>query len=124
VSGQIQYGRADSATSLRTSPGGPEAGDEHRHFTTSVRFGRRKSDQVGHLVLTTAWLTFRGTVDLSVSWAEVSHVEAAGNEMIVSLHDTRRTLRFRCQTADDAQRGAVVGGHLAAIARSDPYQHA
>ena len=92
------------------------------HLSTPVRFGRRKTDQFGHLVLSTAWLTFQGRVDLSVSWAEVAEVQQAEDHVIVALHQTRRLLRFCCGGRDEAARAAVVARHLAAIAHADPFQ--
>ena len=118
MSGQIQYGPGQVATSVQT-PARPE--EDQCHFATPVRFGRRRTDQVGHLMLTSSWLTFRGTVELSVAWGEVAHVESAADHLIVSLQGTTRTLRFCCYNADDAQRGAVVASHLAALAHADTY---
>jgi hypothetical protein len=120
VSGQIQYGSAVRATSVET-PAAPA--DDQCHFTTAVRFGRRKTDQVGHLVLTSGWLTFRGTVDLNVAWSEVAHVESSADQVIVSLHGTQRILRFCCCSSDEAHRGSVVAAHLAALAHADAYHH-
>ena len=89
-----------------------------------VRFGRRKTDQVGHLVLADDGLTFHGSVDLTVTWPEISRVEHHDQHIVVSLQGTRKTLQFSCQTDDDAMRGAVVADHLAALAHSEPYQPA
>jgi hypothetical protein len=101
-----------------TTPTAPE----ECHFVTPVRFGRRKTDQAGHLVMTTSWLKFQGRVDLSVSWADVSGVQHEKDSVVVALHDTRRVLRFCCGGDDEAARGATVARHLAEIAHSDPYQ--
>jgi hypothetical protein len=95
---------------------------DHCHFMTPVRFGRRRTDQVGHLAMTTTWLTFRGTVELSVSWAEISNVQHAGRDVIVSLQGTRRLLRFCCPGDEEAMRGAVIARHLTEIVHSDPFQ--
>jgi hypothetical protein len=103
-------------------PAAVPAAPEACHFVTPVRFGRRKTDQVGHLVMSTSWLKFQGRVDLSVSWADVERVENSGVDVIVSLHDTRRLLRFCCAADEEAARGSTVARHLAAIAQSDPLQ--
>jgi hypothetical protein len=88
------------------------------HFTCPVRFGRRRSDQFGHLLLTTGWLRFRGALDLSVAWSEVSRVQRAGRELIVTLQDSNRALRFGCHTIEEASRGGVLAEHLASTART------
>ena len=116
MSGQIQYGPGDLATCVQTHALVPE---DQCHFMTPVRFGRRKTDQVGHLALTSNWLNFRGTVELSIAWGDVSHVESAAEQLIVALHGTRRTLRFCCGGSNEAQRGSVIGSHLAALAQAD-----
>jgi hypothetical protein len=130
VSAQIQYGPAHRSTSAETPPpaitraaetSGPASQDEC-HFTTAIRFGRRKTDQVGHFTLTSLWLKFHGTVDLRIAWGEVARVEQAGAEIIVSLHGTRRTLRFCCSSDEEAARGAAIGAHLAGSARCDRFQ--
>ena len=118
MSGQIQYGIAEAPTSGQTGPTALRLQDEC-HFTTAVRFGRRKTDQVGHLQLTTLWLKFHGALDVAISWSEVEAVERDGRELVVSLRGTRRTLRFWCQSDDDASRGFVVGNHLSALAQAD-----
>jgi hypothetical protein len=87
------------------------------HFAAAVRFGRRRADQFGHLALTRGWLKFRGGFDISVAWSEVSNVERAGAEIIVSLNESRRLLRFACQTTSDAARGGILAQHLARVAR-------
>jgi hypothetical protein len=109
-------------TSLQTADA---TGDDHRcHLATPVRFGRRRTDQVGHLQLASGWLQFRGTVDLNISWSEVAGVACEGLDLVVSLHGTRRILRFCCQTESDASRASVTAGHLADLAQSDPLQPA
>ena len=121
MSGQIQYGRAEVPNSLQT-PATPPVAPDDCHLVMPVRFGRRKSDQVGHLVITTSWLKFRGTVDVSVSWTEVADIQPAESDVVVSLHDSPRHLRFCCRDAEEATRGATIARHLAEIARSAPFQ--
>jgi hypothetical protein len=86
-----------------------------------VRFGRRRTDQVGHLQLTTLWLKFHGALDVGISWTEITAVEQRGREIVVSLHGTRRTLRFWCQSDEDASRGFIVANHLASLAQADRF---
>lgn len=95
----------------------PLAPGDQCHFVTPVRFGRRRSDQYGHVVLTSGWLKFRGTLDLSVSWSEVADVQRTAREMVVSLQDSRRMLRFSCHSDAEAARGVVIAQHLAQSAR-------
>src|SRR5207247_3080489 len=87
------------------------------HDVAPVRFGRRRNDQYGHLVMTSGWLKFRGTLDLSVSWGEVAGVQRAFREVVVSLEDSRRLLRFSCHSEAEAARGVVLGQHLSQSAR-------
>jgi hypothetical protein len=91
--------------------------DDYCHFMCPVRFGRRRSDQFGHLLLTSGWLRFRGALDLSVAWSEVPNVQRAGREIIVHLHDSTRALRFGCHTLEESARGAVIAEHLAQAAQ-------
>lgn len=91
----------------------PRPPDDRCHFVTPVRFGRRRNDQIGHLELTSGWVTFRGALDLSVVWTEVAGVERDGREIALSLVDSRRVLRFRCHALEEAARAAVVARHLA-----------
>ena len=100
-------------------PPDPLAPGDSCHYVSPVRFGRRRSDQYGHLVLTGGWLKFRGTLDVSVSWSEVSRVERQSREVVVSLEDSRRLLRFSCHSEAEAARGAVLAQHLARSAK--PY---
>ena len=93
------------------------------HFTCPVRFGRRRSDQFGHLLLTSGWLRFRGALDLSVAWSEVARVQRAGREIIVTLQDSNRALRFGCHTLEESTRGSVVAEYLANAAREDSSGH-
>jgi len=95
----------------------PLAPGDQCHFVTPVRFGRRRSDQYGHVVLTSGWLKFRGTLDLSVTWSEIASVQRTGCEIIVSLQDSRRLLRFSCHSELEAARGAVIAQYLAQSAR-------
>lgn len=87
--------------------------DDRCHFFTPVRFGRRRGDQIGHLELTSGWVKFHGALDLSVVWTEVANVERVGRDIIVSLVDSHRVLRFSCHALEEAARGAVVARHLA-----------
>jgi hypothetical protein len=87
------------------------------HFVAPVRFGRRRSDNYGHLVLTGGWLKFRGTLDVSVGWGEVAEVQRTGRDIVVSLEDSRRLLRFSCYSVAEAARGGVIAQHLARSAR-------
>lgn len=93
--------------------------DDECHFMCPVRFGRRRSDQFGHLLLTSGWLRFRGALDLSVAWTEVSSVQRCGREVIVNLQDSTRALRFGCHTLEESTRGAVLADHLAQRARHE-----
>lgn len=90
----------------------PLAPGDECHFVTPVRFGRRRADQYGHMVLTSGWLKFRGTVDVSVAWSEVADVQRARREMVVSLGDSRRLLRFLCHSEGEAARGVLLAQHL------------
>jgi len=92
----------------------PLPAGEHCHFATPVRFGRRRGDQIGYVELTSSWLKFRGALDMSVVWSEVSSVERDGRDILVSLLDSRRVLRFCCHSAEEAARGASVARHLVA----------
>jgi hypothetical protein len=109
---QLRRGNLPQAT----APDPLAPGDEC-HFVTPVRFGRRRADQYGHLVLTSGWLKFRGTLDLSVAWSEVGAVHGAAREVVVSLQDSRRLLRFSCHSESEAERGVVIAQYLAQSAR-------
>jgi hypothetical protein len=100
-----------------TAPDPLAPGDEC-HFVTPVRFGRRRVDQYGHVVLTSGWLKFRGTVDLSAAWDEIAHVQRHGREMVVSLRDSRRLLRFSCHCEGEATRGVLIAEYLAQSAQA------
>ena len=87
--------------------------DERAHFVSPVRFGRRRSDQCGHLELTSARLRFHGALDVGVAWSEVVSVERCGCEIAVGLATSRRILRFTCYAATEAARGTLIARHLA-----------
>jgi hypothetical protein len=87
------------------------------HFASPVRFGRRRTDQFGHLELTTAWLKFHAVIDLSVAWSEVAHVHRLGREVTITLVDSTRLLRFWCPCLADAARAAVLAHHFARPSR-------
>jgi hypothetical protein len=72
--------------------------------------------------MTTTWLKFRGTVDISVSWAEIESVQHAGCDVVVSLHGTRRQVRFCCPGEEEAMRGAAIARHLADFVQADPFE--
>lgn len=93
---------------------------EHCHFAAPVRFGRRRADQIGHVELTSSWLKFHGALDVSVVWSEVAGVEREGRDILVSLLESRRVLRFCCHSAEEAARGASVARYLVAGAASCP----
>ena len=103
---------------IAASPDPLPEGDEC-HFVGPVRFGRRKSDQYGHLVLTSGWLKFRGTMDLSITWSEVGSVQRVRQEVIVAVQDSRRVLRFALQSVEEAARCGVIAEHLARAAHAD-----
>ncbi len=93
---------------------------ESCHFVTPVRFGRRRSDQFGHLDLTSSWLRFHGALDLSVVWTEVASVQRSGHDIVISLAESSRCFRFCCHALSEAARGAVVASYLANAARQVP----
>jgi len=86
--------------------------DERAHFVSPVRFGRRRSDQCGHLELTSVRLRFHGALDVGVAWSEVASVEREGHEIVVSLATSQRVLRFSCYAATEAARGTLIARHL------------
>lgn len=96
----------------------PLPAGERCHFVTRVRFGRRRTDQSGHLELTTSWLKFHGALDVSVVWSEVADVQRAGHEIVVSLPNSDRLLRFSCDSIAEAARGAVIATFLATTSRA------
>lgn len=81
---------------------------EQAHLVTPVRFGRRRSDQCGHLELTSARLRFHGALDVGVAWSEVASVERVGHEIVASLETSRRVLRFSCYAPAEAARGILI----------------
>jgi hypothetical protein len=107
-------------------PPDPLPAGERCHLVCAVRFGRRRADQVGHLVLTSGRLQFRGALDMSVAWAEVCSVRRDGREIVVSLQDSRRLLRFTCQSLREAVTGGAIAEHLARCdgRSSHPQYHA
>jgi hypothetical protein len=96
----------------KVKPPDPLPPGDECHFVTPVRFGRRRLDQYGHLVLTSGWLKFRGTIDVSISWSEVADVQCAGREIVVSLQDSRRLFRFSCHSEGEAACGFLIAQHL------------
>jgi hypothetical protein len=88
------------------------------HFATPVRFGRRRTDQFGHLELTNGWLKFRAALDVSVAWSEVLQARRTSREVVVTLVDSTRLLRFWCPCVADAARATVLAEHFAQLARS------
>jgi hypothetical protein len=132
VSGQNQYDQADPLTSQATQDSGkvrtckdlpiatcpyPLPARDVCHFVCPVRFGRRRADQYGYLVLTSGRLRFRGALDMSVAWSEVASVDRADAELIVRLQESTRLLRFSCQSGDDAARGGEIASVLVRAAR-------
>ena len=89
------------------------------HFRAAVRFGRRRSDQFGHLLLTSGWVKYRGTIEVSTAWSEVATVERAGVDVIVALQNSRRLLRFCFKDIEEAARAGVIAEHLVLLARAD-----
>ena len=90
----------------------PLPAGERCHFAAPVRFGRRRGDQIGHVELTTSWLRFHGALDMSVVWSEVAWIERDGRDILVSLLESRRVLRFCCHSPEEAARGASVAQPL------------
>jgi hypothetical protein len=93
-----------------------------KHFEAPVRFGRRRSDQFGRLELYGTHLRFQGALDVSVAWSEASEVRRDEREIIVSLNDSRRLLRFWCASRTEAAHGCVIAGHLAHRLGTAPIQ--
>ena len=89
------------------------------HFVAPVRFGRRRADQFGYLLLTADWLRFRGALDVSVTWSKVSAVCRADREIVVTLQQSRRLLRFWCHSDAEAVQGAFIADSLSrSVARA------
>jgi hypothetical protein len=98
----------------------PLAPGDACHYVSPVRFGRRRSDQFGHLMFTSGWLKFRGAQDLSVSWSEIGSVRRDGRDLIVALHNSRRVLRYSCHSLAEAAVGGVIAEYLTRLARPEP----
>jgi hypothetical protein len=98
----------------------PLAAGDSCHFVCPVRFGRRRADQFGYLVLTRSSLQFRGALDVSVAWNDVADVRRDQRDIVIGLHESRRVLRFACHSFGEAARGAVIADHLARTGRGDP----
>ena len=97
----------------KVKPLDPLAPGDECHFVAPVRYGRRRADQYGHLVLTGGWLKFRGgTSDVSVAWSEVASLHRAGTEIVIALRDSRRLLRFSCHSESETARGFLIAQHL------------
>jgi hypothetical protein len=107
-----------AAGDLPRVPASAIAPDDTCRFAAPARFGRRRADQLGQVLLTDGWLKFRGMLDVSVAWSEVSHVERAGDEIILMLANSRRMLRFSFRTPGDAACAGVLAQYLAAGARA------
>jgi hypothetical protein len=106
-----------------TPPIEPEhASGDSCHFTCPVRFGRRRADHIGHLALETERLQFRGAVDLNVAWSDVASVRQDDRDILVTLRDSTRVLRFSCHSDGEAERGSAIARRLAESARSDGMQ--
>ena len=86
---------------------------ERAHFVTPGRFGRRRSDQCGHLELTSGRLRFHGALDVGVAWSEVEAIDRSGHEIVVQLATSPRVLRFSCYAAAEAARAALIAQRLA-----------
>jgi hypothetical protein len=112
---QLARGDMPVAEPLDSLPAGDRC-----HFLCPARFGRRRADQVGHLVLLNTRLQFRGALDVSVVWTEVSAVQREGRDIIVSLQDSRRVLRFSCQSMREAVEGGVIAEYLASADAPSP----
>jgi hypothetical protein len=89
------------------------------YFVTPVRFGRRRSDQFGQLVITSGWLKFRGSLDIAIAWTDVVSVARDGGDIVAKLRDSRRILRFSCHSLSEAARGGVLAEHLAHVAQAE-----
>jgi hypothetical protein len=109
---RLQNGEVPAATAPD-----PLAPGDICYFVAPVRFGRRRADQYGHLVMTAGWLKFRGVQDLSVAWAEVAQAQRAGREIVLSFDGSRRLLRFACHSISEAARGGAIAQHLVRNAR-------
>ena len=106
--------RSTAEAPIHVAPG------EQCYFVAPVRFGRRRSDNYGHLVLTGDWLKFRGPLDVRAGWDEVAGVQRTGRDIVVSFEGSRRLLRFSCYSVAEAARGDAIAQHLANSARPTP----
>jgi len=88
------------------------------HFLAPVCCGRRRSDEHGHLQLTTDWLRFTGPVDASVAWSQVIGIQRAGTDLIVTIEGRHGMFRFTFRSVEEAARCGVIAGHLRALAAS------
>jgi len=88
------------------------------HFAAPVRTGRRRTDQAGRLLLTSSWLKFSGTNDLSIAWTQVDEVRRSGNDLVVSVGDRTRGCRLSFPTLEDAARCSVIAAHLSELAQT------
>ncbi len=104
---QIARGDLPLVVSLQPLPQGDAC-----HFVTPVRFGRRRADQFGHIELTTRSLRFHGALDVTVVWQAIASVQRHERDIVVSLADSRRVLRFSCHALSEAARGVVVATYL------------
>ena len=89
------------------------------HYQAPVRFGRRRADQFGYLLLTAGWVRFRGAMDVSIAWSEVTCIDHFDHEIVVSLQRSRRQFRFWCDSLAEAEAGAIIGDHLRLAALAD-----
>lgn len=119
MSGQNQYDQSVTAHPYPTL-----ALEDECYFEAPVRFGRRKADQVGHLSLTRRWLRFKGALDLSVAWSEVSSVHRVGADIVMTMHASDKAMRFSCQSVEEAERAAPVAERLARAAHEGSALHA
>ena len=115
VQTQLERGELPVVDSLEALPPGDAC-----HFVSPVRFGRRRADQFGHLLLNSGWLKFRGALDVSIAWSEVGSVRRDARDLVVAVHDSRRVLRFSCHSLAEAAVGGVIAEHLVRVASSEP----
>jgi hypothetical protein len=72
--------------------------------------------------MTTSRLKFQGTVDVNVPWTDVADIQHAECDVVVSLRDNHRLLRFCCRDADEALRAITIARHRADVAHSAPFE--
>ena len=114
----VDYADQIASGGLPVVSGAATGNGESCHFFAPVRFGRRRSDQVGRLELTSRCLRFHGVLDLSINWSEVAAAHRLGREIVVAQKHGGRVLRFCCDAPADAARGAAIAAHLSAAQRS------